>query len=94
MHHKFSKIFISNLIRHSHSFTTDMENLMKQRNSKILNETPAQQQNSCKCRRKETFPLKGNWQAQNIVYKATVATQENHLIYHGTSEGEFKLRLI
>ena len=38
------------------------------------------------------LPSKGNCQVQNVVYKDIVATQEDHQINHGTSEGEFKLR--
>ena len=62
-------------------------------NSKILSEKPTQQQKPCNCRYKESCPLKGNCQAQNIEYKATVATQ-NHQMYHGASEGESKLQFI
>ena len=92
-HHKFRKIFKSNTIELSYSCTTNMKNLIRQHNSKMLNETPTQQQKPCNCSCKESCPLKGNCQAQNIVYKATVATQENHLIYHETSECQFKLRV-
>ena len=70
-----------------------MKNLIKQHNSKILNETPNQQQKPCNCRCKESCLLKDNTsQAQNIVYKSRIATQENHRIKYGISEGEFKLR--
>ena len=67
-----------------------MKNVIKQHDSKILIKKPTQQQKPCNCRYKEICPLKGNCQAQNIEYKAAVATQENHQMYHGTSEGESK----
>ena len=69
-----------------------MKNLIKQHNSKILNKTPNQQQEPGNCKCKESCPIKGNCQAQNIVCKATVATLKNLRIYYGTSEGEFKVQ--
>ena len=69
------------------------EEFDKPYNSKILIETPTQQQKPCNCGCKESCPINGNCQAQNVVYKATVAILENHRIYYGTSKDEFKLRL-
>ena len=81
-------------IKVSYSCTINMKNVIKQHNSKILSEKPTQQQKPCNCRYKESCPLKGNCQAQTIEYKATVPTQENHQMYHGTSEGESKLQFL
>ena len=58
-----------------------------------MNKTPTQQEKPCNDRCKQRCPLKGNFQAENIVYrKATVAIKENRQIHYGTSEGELKLR--
>ena len=69
-----------------------MKNLIKPHNFKILNKTPTQQEKPGNCKCKESCPLKGNCQAQNVVCKATVATLKNLRVYYGTSEGEFKVR--
>lgn len=63
--------------------------MINQHHSKILNETRAQQKKSCRCRQKESCPLKSNLQVQNIVYKAK---PENHRICYGISEGKLTLR--
>ena len=91
-HHKFNKIFNTNTIKLSYSCTTNMKNLIKQHNSKILSEAKTHQEKSCNCRNKSNCPLNRNCQVKTIVYKATVTTQDNYRIYYGTSEGEFKTR--
>ena len=69
-----------------------MKNLIKQHNSRVLNEPTSHQEKSCNCRNKNSCPLDGNCQVKNIVYKATVTTEQNYRIYYGTAEGEFKTR--
>ena len=69
-----------------------MKNLIKQHNSRVLSEPTSHQENSCNCRNKKSCPLDGNCQVKNIVYKATVTTEQNYRIYYGTAEGEFKTR--
>ena len=69
-----------------------MKNLIKQHNSKVLSEPTSHQEKSCNCRNKNSCPLDGNCQVKNIVYKATVTTEQNYRIDYGTAEGEFKTR--
>ena len=55
-HHKFNKIFNTNSIKLSCSCTTNMKNLIKQHNSKILSEAKTHQEKSCNCRNKSNCP--------------------------------------
>ena len=91
-HHKYNKVFNTNTIKLSYSCSTDMKNLIKQHNSRVLTEPTSHQEKSCNCRNKNSCPLDGNCQVKNIVYKATVTTEQNYRIYYGTAEGEFKTR--
>ena len=91
-HHKYNKIFNTNTIKFSYSCSTNMKNLIKQHNSRVLSEPTSHQEKSCNCRNKNSCPLDGNCQVKNIVYKATVTTEQNYRIYYGTAEGEFKTR--
>lgn len=59
-----------------------MKNLIKHRNSKILNETPAN-------KKLVTVDAK---KAQSIVFNVTIGTQQSLYMCNETSEGEFNLR--
>ena len=91
-HHKYNKIFNTNTIKLSYSCSTNMKNLIKQHNSRVLSEPTSHQEKSCNCRNENSCPLDGNCQVKNIVYKATVPTEPNYRIYYGTAEGELKTR--
>ena len=79
-HHKYNKVFNSNTIKLSYSCSTDMKNLIKQHNSRVLTEPTSHQEKSCNCRNKNSCPLDGNCQVKKIVYKATVTTDQNYRI--------------
>lgn len=70
--HKLSKIFHSNIVKLYCICTTNTKNLIIHYNSKILNETPTQQQKPCNCARKENCPIKDNCEAQNIEHYETL----------------------
>ena len=90
--HKFSKIFNTNTIKLSYSCTTNMENTIKQHNTKILNQTADQIEKLCNCRNKVQCPLEGKCLTKCTVYKATVSAEGNNNTYYGLCEGDFKSR--
>ena len=91
-HHKFNKIFNTNTIKLSYSCTTNMANNIKRHNNKILHGDTKNTSPMCNCRRKSSCPLNGNCQSKCLVYRADVSTSNDHRIYYGQCEGEFKAR--
>ena len=87
---KYYKIFNLNTLKLSCCCTTNVGNIIKQRNSKVLNKTNHNINRKCNCRSKSNFPLNGDCHTQCLVCKATSATCSNSFVYYGTSEGEFK----
>ena len=80
---KYHKIFNLNTLKLSYCHTTNVGNIIKQHNSKVLDKTNDNiNHNHC--------PLNGECLTQCLVYKATSATSSNNFAYYGTSEGEFK----
>lgn len=90
-HHKFHRIFNINTLKLSYSCMPNIENVIKQHNSKILN-PKTQPQSLCNCRNRENCPLEGKCLTLCIVYRSTVTTQESTKNYYGTSESDFKTR--
>ena len=89
---KYHKIFGLNTLKLSYCCTTNVGNIIKQHNSKVLSKTNDSNNRKCNCRSKPNFPLNGECLTQCLVYKATRATSKNSFFYYGTSEGEFKTR--
>ena len=89
---KYHKIFNLNTLKLSYSCTTNVENIIKQHNSKLLSKTNDNNNRKCNCRSKPNCPLNGEYLTQCLVYKATSTTSNNNFLYYGTSEGEFKTR--
>ena len=87
---KYHKIFNLNTLKLSYCCTTNVGNIIKQRNSKVLNKTNHNINRKCNCRSKSNFPLNGDCRTQCLVYKATSTTSSNSFVYYGTSEVEFK----
>ena len=69
-----------------------MANNIKRHNNKILNCDTKNTSPMCNCRRKSSCPLNGNGQKKCLVYRADVLTSNDHRIYYGQCEGEFKAR--
>ena len=90
--HKYYKIFNKNNIKLSYSCTTNIDNIIKGHNKKILRSDVKQQQRPCNCRRKDECPMNGDCLATNIIYKAEVSYENSVGIYYGQCEGEFKSR--
>ena len=89
---KYHKIFNLNTSKLSYCCTTNVGNIIKQRNSKVLNKTNHNINRKCNCRSKSNFPLNGDCRTQCLVYKATSTTSSNSFVYYGNSEVEFKSR--
>ena len=92
--HKLHKIFNRNNLKVSYSCTTNMANIIKSHNQKILNKNnEASNEKKCNCRNKNLCPLDGACLTKNIIYEATVtATSGNTRTYIGMTEHEFKTR--
>ena len=92
--HKLHKIFNRNNLKVSYSCTTNMANIIKSRNQKILNENnEASNKKKCNSRSKNLCPLDGACLTKNIIYEATVTTSSgNARTYIGMTEHRFKTR--
>ena len=90
--HQLNKIFNVNTIKLSYSCTPNIHKIITQHNQKLMNNNGIQTIRSCNCRSKPNCPMNGECLTKCIVYKASVKTSENTLVYYGASEGEFKTR--
>ena len=90
--HRYYSIFNKNSLKLSYSCSTNIENLIKGHNSKILNASKTQKQKLCNCRNKDQCPLNRDCLAKCIVYKAEVIHDNTTETYYGQCEGEFKTR--
>ena len=91
--HILHKVFNRNNVKVSYSCTSNLRNLIKQHNSKILNETRKANSDGCNCRKRNSCPLDGACLASGIVYKATVTTNIGQpKIYIGSTKHSFKTR--
>ena len=89
---KYHKIFNLITLKLSYCCTSNVGNIIKQHNSKVLSKTNDNTNRKCNCRSKPNCPLNGECLTQCLVYKATSTTSSNSFVYYGTSEGEFKSR--
>ena len=89
---KYHKIFNLNTLKLSYCCTTNVGNIIKQHNSKLLSKTNNNNNRKCNCKSKPNYPLNGEYLTQCLVYQATSTTSNNNFLYYGTSEGEFKIR--
>ena len=89
--HELNKICNKNTLKISYSCMPNMESIIKSCNNKLTaNNTPKQE--SCNCRKKESCPLPGKCKTKNIIYEATVKTQEEEKSYIGLTATTFKER--
>ena len=89
---KYHQIFNLNTLKLSYCCTTNVGNIMKQHNTKVLNKTNDNINHKCNCKSKPNCTLNGECLTQCLVYKTTSTTSRNSFNYYGTSEGEFKSR--
>ena len=87
---KQHKILNLNTLKLRYCCTTNVVNIIKQHNSKVLIRANDNNNRKCNCRSKPIQPLNGQCLTQRLVYKATSTTSSNSFVYYGTSEVEFK----
>ena len=88
---KYHNIFNLNTLKLSYC-RTNVGNIIKQHNSKVLSKAKDNNNRKCKCRSKPNCLLNGECLSQCLVYKATSTTSSNSFVYYRTSKGEFKSR--
>ena len=87
---KYHTIFDLNNLKLSYCCTTNVRNIIKVHNSKVLSKTNDNINRKCNCRSKPNSPLNGECLTKCLVYKATSTISSNSFVYYGSSEGEFK----
>ena len=94
--HVYYKIFNNNYIKLSYSCLPNIKRIIQSHNTNIINKPINPDTNSkCNCRQKNSCPLDGNCLAENIVYKATITTDnQNYKLkeYIGSTCNKFKTR--
>jgi hypothetical protein len=91
--HELHKICNNNTLKLSYSCTENMSNILKTHNQKITKPLDNQQQHEkCNCRDKNNCPLPGRCTAQNVIYQATVSTDNDTKHYIGLTATTFKTR--
>ena len=95
-HHPLHKILNRHNVKISYRNTPNIKQIISSHNKKILKEEEKQAEPSCNCKDKELCPLNGKCQDKNIIYQATIFTNqpepEKHT-YVGLTATKFKARL-
>ena len=94
--HKFHKLFNRNSVKVSYSCTKNIKKIINSHNQKVLSQKDVNSvDKECNCVHKEKCPLNGKCLIQNIVYGATITSNEPNYkekLYLGISEAPFKKR--
>ena len=92
--HPLHSIFNKNTVKLSYSCTTNMDNIVKAHNAKILlnDDKMDEEERGCNCRDKAACPVANKCQKTNVVYKATVEYEDKTEHYIGMTENSFKTR--
>ena len=94
--HKLHKTFDKNTVKVSYSCTKNIKSIVNSHNKNVLNQNrPCPNEQKCNCIKKELCPLNRNCKNENIVYKATITSNEqtySESIYIGIAETTFKKR--
>ena len=91
---KFKKYLNKNNIKLSYSCMTNIETIIKNHNKKLINNNEVNKDESCNCRKKEACPLNGGeCRAENVIYQATIETDNTSKIYIGLSANQLKKRI-
>ena len=73
----------------------NVKTIIDNHNKKIIKQNATQQDETtppCNCRNKTSCPLDGECRTSNIIYKATVTTEDKTETYVGLTANEFKTR--
>ena len=95
--HKLRKIFNRNTLKLSYSCMPSVKQIIDGHNKAILKkaDTTTLQTNEgkkCNCRKKEDCPLNGECMVDEVVYQATVTTENTTETYIGLTANNFKAR--
>ena len=92
--HPLHSIFNKNTVKLSYSCTTNMYNILKAHNAKILLKDikKDEEEKGCNCRNKAACPVANKCLKTNVVYKATVNYEDKTQHYIGMTENSFKTR--
>ena len=91
--HKLNKIINRNNCKISYSCMSNIKKLIQKHNRKYLktrNDDP--NETLCNCRTKNKCPLKNKCLVENVVYKATIKSENETKNYLGSTGGTFKKR--
>ena len=88
---KLCKIFNRNNVKVSYSCMPNIGSIIKAHNRKIIQKNP-EPSKACNCRKPEECPMKGKCLSSQVVYKATVNSEDASVSYVGLAGGTFKER--
>ena len=92
--HPLHTIFNKNTAKFSYSCTTNMDNIVKAHNAKLLRKEDKkdEEEKGCNCRDKAACPVANKCLKTNVVYKATVQHDDKTEHYIGMTGNTFKTR--
>ena len=92
--HPLHSIFNRNTVKLSYSCTTNMDNILKAHNAKILLKDikKDEEKKGCNCRNEAACPVANKCLKTNVVYKATMKYKDKTQHYIGMTENSFKTR--
>ena len=95
--HKFHSIFNRNNVKVSYSGTKNIKSIITNQNKTILNESETSNKKKCNCICKQTYPLEGERQTENIIYQASLNSNKlnyDEKYYKSSCETTFKKRFV
>ena len=93
--HKLNKIINRNNCKISYSCMSNIKKLIQKHNRKYL-KTRNNEQNEtlCNCQTKNKYPLKNKCLVENVVYKATIRSENETKNYLGSTGGTFLKKMV
>ena len=94
--HPLRKLFNRTNLKVSYSCTENLEKIIKNHNRKIIKKSNKDGKKRCNCKNKVICPLGGSCLKTNIVYLATISSEEEPEVekyYIGMTKNQFKTRL-
>lgn len=90
--HPLRKIFNRNTLKVSYSCMPNLERKINDHNKSILGKTLQSPAKKCNCRTKTNCPMNGECLINNVIYQATVVTDNKAETYIGLTGDQFKTR--
>ena len=94
-HHKLHKLFNRNSVKISYSCMPNVKSIINKHNKTVLDPPTNNSERTCNCINKEKCPLLEKCLTNNIMYKATLTSNQDNYqpkIYYGITETRFKQR--